>query len=867
MPLEYFPLHLHTTFSIGDGIPLANEWAEVLKQRGFKGGGIADHGTLSGIWKFQKELKEKGLKPVLGVEVYVVEGYTKDKERWHLTLFFKNEKGYKSYLKLHKKSYEEGFYYKPRVLLEDILNWQDLDVIVLSGCVYSPLLDKPELIERFLERFGKDFYLELSLEPCELRQKLNPVLVELRKKYPVKFCFTVDAHFIKKEDGFLREIIKTINRNEKFQSKDWNKYICLLEEEDIIFLLKEYYLYLKSYLEEALNNTFEIAEKCGNFELRKYDFKELLPKYGKESFLEMVEKGLRDKNLYDDEKVLERLQLELNTFFNKGYCDYMMIVKDYIDYARSKGILVGPGRGSVGGSLVAYLLDIISFSPLDFDLYFERFISPDRVEPPDIDVDFEDEKRDEVINYLKQKYGEESVVQIITYSYWQEKQAFRDICRIFDFEAKYLSELPEYLQKACQVLVGRIRHRSRHAAGVVIVNGKVYDYIPVEKVSGELTTAFDYYDLEEQGLVKFDILGLSTLSVISKVLELAGKKVSFPFKVLLKHLGKKEIYDVYNKKLLSGIFQFDTVNAYKLLDEFKVEDFNDIVIFNAFNRPGPLSGFLEDLVHYKKTKVYLRQYPWWIMDIVKDTGGIFLFQEQIMELFKRLGFSQVEVEHIRKCISKSKKEELEKYKDVFVERVKEKGYHDAEGLWKDIVEFGKYSFNKAHAVAYSLISFMTALLKCRYPLQFYKVLLEKKYADEEKVGEIIRELNSLGVEVILPSVEKVVEVAEIENDRIYLGVALMKGIGLNQAKRIKKLNSYSSIEEFIMKVKPPVDVFKVLAVGGFFDVFGYPRKFLYENAKEFCRGSLLVLDVISNDWDEKTKLKKQLEVMPFLKYI
>jgi DNA polymerase-3 subunit alpha len=858
----YFPLHLHTTYSIGDGVSLPEEWANSLQQNDFQGGGIADHGTLSGLWKFQKSLSEKGLKPVLGVEVYVVDEYTRSKERWHLTLFFKNEKGWLSYLKLHKKSYTEGFYYKPRVLIEDVLKLED--VVVLSGCVYNLFMERPEFLKNFIDRFGDDFYLELSVEPSELRQKLNQFLVEARKRYSIKFCFTLDAHYIQQQDAFLREVISCISRNEKLNnSKEINKYLRLLSLEEISDLVKTYYPYLKKYLNEAFEKTFEVAEKC-SFQLKKVDFKEILPSFGKQKFLEEIQKGLTEKKIdLNNKEIVERLDKEIRTYLGKDFYDYMLIVKEIIDYAYSKGILVGPGRGSVGGSFVAYLLGIITFNPLDYNLLFERFISPDRIEPPDVDIDFDDEKRDEIIEWLSKKYD---VLQVVTYSYWKEKSAFLDVKRVTGYNVKSIWDLPEHLRQIIEKLVNRIRHRSRHAAGYIIMKKGLMDFVPVEKVSDILVTAFDGNDLAELGFVKFDLLGLSTLSLIRRVLELTGKKVSKPFNLLNKHLDKKVVYDeIYNKKRLVGIFQFDTENSRYLLDKYKVENFDDIIKLNALNRPGPLSSFFEDLVYYKQYKTFRRNYGIdFVNEIVMDTGGVFLFQEQIMELFRRLGYDEVEINKIRKYVAKSKREELEKYKEGFINKIGEKG----EELWNSIVNFGEYSFNKSHAVAYSLISFMTALLKYRYPVEFYKAFLEKKVNNDEKIAELIKELIRMGFQVYLPSVSKTTLVMEVEDSKVYLGVVLIKGIGLAQAKKICLQDGYKTFDEFLRRVKIPVDVFKVLVCAGYFDDFGIPRKFLYENTQEILKMKANFWSFSSNnEWNEEEKLRKQFEVMPFLKLV
>jgi len=860
----YFPLHLHTTFSIGDGVPTPSEYATALKEKGFIGGGIADHGTLSGVWKFQKALKENGLKPILGIEIYVVDKYEKTRDSWHLTIFFKSKKGWESYLKLHKKAFFEGFYYKPRILLDDFLNQPDLDIVVLSGCVYNLFLERPQYIEKFIEKFGDDFYLELAVEPSDMRRDLNEYLLILKQKYSLKFCFTLDAHYINQEDAFLREIISCINRNEKFDSSvELNKHLCLLDENEIANLVMRYHKCVSKEIMQAFENTFEVAEKC-QFEIEQINFKDVLPLKTEKEFFVEIQKGLEKKGIdFRQKEIAERLDKEIKVLLAKDFYSNLLLVKDFIDFAKSKNILVGPGRGSVGGSFIAYLFDIVALNPIDYALPFERFISIDRTEPPDIDIDFDDEGRQEVIDYIKSKYG---AIQIASFCYWREKQAFRDVCRIMNYNANSVWELPEYLRKIVDKLVGRIRHKSRHAAGFIL-NKEALFFIPIEKVGDCETLAFEATDLQEIGLCKFDVLGLKTLSVIKRVLEITNQPIENFFVSLKKYFDNKEIFDkIYNQKKLVGVFMFDTQLARQVLSDYKVKNFNDLVSLNAFIRPGPLKEFYEDIIFYNKTGKIRRKYIDFIDEIVKETYGLFLFQEQIMQLFKSLGYSEVEINKVRKFIAKKDFNSLANYKDDFINRLKARNYDKAEELWEIVLNFGEYAFNKAHSVAYALISFATAYLKYNYPLVFYKAFLEKNLGEND-IAEAINEMISDNINVYLPSVSKPVLIAEYNSkNEFYLGVMTIKGIGEAQAKKICKFNNFYSIDDFVRKVKPQSDVFKALVCAGFFDDFKISRRFLFENAQEILRGSAMFLSVKDvTDWDENEKLKRQISVLPFLK--
>ena len=873
----FYPLHLHTTFSIGDAVPTPEDYAQAFVERGFKGGGISDHGTLSGIVRWQSAMLENNLVPLIGIEAYVVESYLKDTNREHIGVYFTDKENYIQFLKLHKKSYTEGFYYKPRILISDLLDYLrsvKKKPVILSGCVYSPFWRNYKLVENFLDALdGKNLYLELMLENSEMRvNKIQKMIIKLHKRYNIPLVFSLDSHFIDRKDEILRRIVYSIAYNKRLDNKPHAEWIHLLDSKGIKYLWKEFYPWLnKKYLYKAFENTFDVMEKAKDFRIPTFKLDEILLDYTYEDLKHALKEGLKRKGLSKNKDVIKQLKYELKIIKEKGFYSYMMTVKDIIDYAKNNDILVGPGRGSVGGSIIAYLLGIISFNPLKHDLIFERFISPDRIEPPDIDMDFQDDKRHQVIDYIKSKYGNENVAQIVAFSYWKEKQIIRDLARITDYnDAKFFSDFPEYIENAGQKLIGKIRHRSKHAAGIVMAKKPLWNYAPVEAITREETLAFDKVDAEKIGLVKFDILGLSTLTIISDTLKYSKKPVSNKlFSKLNKRLDDIKIIDgIYNKKLLAGVFQFDTNNMNRILDDIKINSFNDIVLLNALNRPGPLSSYLDDIIYWKNKNKIRRTYPDWIMDIVKNTAGVFIYQEQIMELAKRLGFNPIEVNKIRKDIAKSKMEELKQWRGLFIKKLKAKGYKEATKLWDELVNFGGYAFNKSHAVAYSILSFATAYLKFKYPLAFYSALIKRYYDNHKKLATILQEAYERGIQIYLPDVENPIIYAtyDKEDNGIYLGYAVIKGVGVKAAQKIVDKAPYNDLEHFIKKSKVNINVIKAMAQAGAFDSFEVSRKYIYDNAKEL-KSSKVILFESGNDWDEDEKFKRQVSVLEFLKYM
>lgn len=856
----YYPLHLHTTYSVGDALPLPSDWAIALKEKGFSGGGIADHGTLSGVWRFQKELLNQGLKPLLGIEVYVVDEYLKTKDRGHLTIYFKDEKGFRSFLRYNYKANFQGFYYKPRFLLDDIFNLEN--VVILSGCIYSPILNDEELVRRFIERFGNDFYLELSLEPSEQRQKLNSFLVEMKKKYNVKFCFTLDAHYIKEEDVKVRKVLRLISLGKKItEAKEKeNKFIRLLDEKDVKLLIEKVYPYLKDYINEAFENTFEIKEKC-NFELKKFDFSELLPKHSFEEFVKLFE----GKDLINE----ERFKRELEVYKKRGFYNYLMSILDIVEIAKRKDIFINP-RGSVCSSLIAHILDIVPFNPMDFGLLFERFLTEEREDPPDIDLDIEHRRRDDLMSELKQKY---KVAGVSVFHTFKEKQALRDVCRVLEIEGTNFKELPEYVLKIVDGLVGRVRCRGKHGVGFLLFSRDldIESLIPLERVSDEMVCSFDAMDLSEIGIAKMDLIPLTNLTIIKEVIRKLGKKVKNPLKDVLKYLDRSEVYEyIYKDRRVAGIHMVDSKSARELLKEIKVNNFDELINFIAFDRPGPLKNYLNDYRFYIQEGKSIRNYPEWILKYLNSTGGLFLFQEQIMLVLKELGYSDKEIHKIRKAIGKKVREDLVKYEKDFIKRVLSKGVskEQAERIWNDILEFSGYAFNKAHATAYALVSYLMAVLKYRYKEVFYEVLL-KNLLDvgqyEEKIGNIIDEIKSEGFKVLKPSIEEPVSYCKYnEKKKAYrLGIAFIKGVGEKFSEKLGDGVVIKNFSEFVRKLRPSQVVLKSLILAGFFDK-EYPRKFLYEHLEELRRGLELFIEDKIEDWSEEVKLEKAKSVLEFI---
>jgi DNA polymerase-3 subunit alpha len=873
---KYVPLHLHTEYSIGDGFGKVSYIAEKLAEKGFKGSAITDHGSLSGVWEFQKALLEHNLKPILGVEAYVKLAVS-DTTTYHLTLLVKTNKGWENLLKLNSIAVYENYYYKPIMLLDDVFKYSE-GLIAMSACssgFITKLFNNNNkeyalsLMKKFQSIFHDDYYIEVMLYKEERYQKALQEITKFADLNNIKVVFTTDTHYSEYDDKKYHQAIKAISYKKKYAESGFDDdCFYLLQEEDINKKMIGVLEWQKNFIEAWENNTFEVFNKC-DFLLACNEKQDTMPqikyenKTQEEVLKELCLKGLSKYTKYKYENnIKERLDLELNRIFTKGYTNYFLMVADMIKWAKSNGIMVGPGRGSVGGSLVAYCLNVTEVDPIEHDLLFDRFISEIRKDKPDCDIDYQDDRRFEVFDYLKNKYGQNNCAKVITFAQFHGKGIMRDIARIFDipmkevekvnsmiiersggdaratlsltdtfteFEEakKFLTKYPEATEIACK-LEGHKRHYGVHAAAMIITDKEIASYVPVTKVNGEIVTAFEKQTCEDAGLVKFDILGLSTLTLIQDCVMNIKCKLPAEF-------NDNEVYKkIFQTGKTLGVFQFNTTGMTKLTTQLQVASFNELYDATTLYRPGCLhSGQTLLYANRKLGKEPVEYLHRTLEPITKLTQGTILYQEQIMLIMHQIGgLSWATSEMARKIITKSKgKDAFNKVRQEFVRNAKtihNMKEEEAEGLYDVVSTFGSYGFNKSHAVEYSIISYWCAWLKLYYPKYFYKALL-KYEQDEAIIQEAIQEAESLGIKINYPDINKSEVRYSIVDGEIYAGLNSIIGIGLKTAEKIIAKRPYSSIQDFKQKTKISDKLFKGLLIADSFRAFNINKKQYYEN--------------------------------------
>lgn len=859
--MDFVHLHCHSEYSLLDGMSTPHEIAQIASTNGQFAAAITDHGTMGGVLKFQDAAEKAGIRPIFGIEAYFVEDVGNDgqdkAERSHLILLAKTDEGLKKLFKANQVGWKNNFYYKPRMdfsLLEEIV---DGDIIALSGCMggaISRAIEKGKcseaerLSEKFIKIFGNDFYYEIQAwNPVSL----NKQLISLANSYNRKVVATADCHFPTAHDAADEEVLLMVSQYPSLgaahirHAQEHAKHKCgVIEKMNLMYpdrflRFDEINPYIASadevysWFDNAgfsetsyIENTIEVAEKCSAKITKR---KNLLPKYAKmldsDSYLaEIAFFELSQKNLDDDYKL--RLQEELDIIKQLGFSDYFLIVWDLIKWADTNNIGRGTGRGSVGGSLLAYLLDISKVDPLKYGLLFTRFLNPERNDYPDIDLDFEDKQRDRVKQYLIEKWGANNVAAIAIYGTFKPKSVIKDVSRVFqvpfdeinsvtpffetleELEAidkgkAFVTKYPEVLPIS-KKLEGRIRSTGIHAAGMVVSSVPLAEVCPVETRKGPTqervsVTSFDMEDAEAVGLIKIDVLGLKTVSVIkdciAKIKEIHGIDVSESSLTL----DDKKVFDNFNDGNTAGVFQADAAAYRNLIERMGIDNFNDLVVSNALVRPGALLSQGQRYIDCKKG-VSEAKYPHEsVKSILEETYGTVIFQEQLMQMAVSLaGFSWAEADKLRKIIGKKRDaKEFDQYKDKFVNNniiPKNK----AQKMWSEFEMAALYMFNKSHAVAYSMLSYQTMWLKVNYPVEYIWSLLYNEEA-QDKITAYLMEAGRYDVEVLPPDVNLSEESFVIDNGAIRFGLRNVLGCGLNAINEIISNRPYSSIEEFNAK--------------------------------------------------------------------
>lgn len=866
---KFTHLHVHTEYSLLDGSIRIRDLISRVKELGMDSIAITDHGAMFGVVQFYKEAKNQGIKPILGSEVYVaIDKYTdrepKDKNQFHLVLLAETNEGYQNLMKIVSEGYVNGFYYKPRIDHE-ILRKYSKGIIALSAClggeipyhILSNNYDKAkEVALEYADIFGKDnFFIELQDHGVEEQRMVNKELIKISKETGIPLVATNDVHYLKKEDALVHDILLCIQTGKTIDEEDRMK-----------FPTNEFYLKSPEEMKsifydnlEALENTVWIANRCnvdlefGSLHLPEYKVPE---GYTNEEYLRyLCEEGLKKRYECISQEIRDRFEYEFKTIVAMGYVDYFLIVWDFIKFAKDNGIMVGPGRGSAAGSIVSYALGIIDVDPLKHGLLFERFLNPERISMPDIDIDFCYERREEVIEYVVKKYGENHVAQIATFGTMAARGSIRDVGRALnmpygqvDYIAKQIPmELGMTISKALEVnktlknmydddeeverlidiamaVEGLPRHTSTHAAGVVISKEPITSYVPLLRNGEAITTQFTMTELEELGLLKMDFLGLRTLTVIRDAVSLIEK--NHGIKVDFNNISYDDpsIFEMFANAETLGIFQFESPGMRAFLKELKPNVFEDLVAANSLFRPGPMNQiptFVECKHDPSKIK-YIHPKLEHILDV---TYGCIVYQEQVMQIVRDIGgYSMGRADLVRRAMGKKKMDIMEKERRNFIYgQVDENGEviipgairngvdeSTASKIFDLMIDFANYAFNKSHSVAYAVVAYRTAWLKRYYPVEFMAALISSVMGNTNQVSLYIQECKRLGIEVLAPDINESYDKFTVSDGRIRFGLSAVKNVGENfinviiKAREKGKFKGFTDFIERVEKTDPTV---------------------------------------------------------------
>ena len=857
--MEFTHLHVHTEYSLLDGSNKIKEYVARVKELGMDSAAITDHGVMYGVIDFYRAAKAEGINPILGCEVYVAPGSRFDREvgssedrYYHLVLLSENNQGYSNLMKIVSKGFVEGFYYKPRVDMELLEKYHE-GIIALSACLAGEVSrfltrsmyeDAKAAALRYEKIFGKgNFFLELQDHGIPQQQIVNQQLLRMHQETGIDLVATNDVHYTTAEDADPHDILLCLQTGKKLADEDRMRY----EGGQYYVKSPEEMAQLFPYALEALENTHKIAQRChveiefGVTKLPKYDVPEGYTSW--EYLNKLCFEGLEERYHPVTEQLKERLNYELSTIKNMGYVDYFLIVWDFIKYARDNGIMVGPGRGSAAGSLVSYTLGITKLDPIKYDLLFERFLNPERVSMPDIDVDFCFERRQEVIDYVVRKYGKDRVVQIVTFGTLAARGVIRDVGRVLDMPyaqvdtiAKMIpSELnitidkaldmnPElkkaydeqddirYLIDMAKRLEGLPRHTSMHAAGVVISQKDVDEYVPLSRAQdGSITTQFTMTTLEELGLLKMDFLGLRTLTVIQNAVNLIQQDTGIRLDMDHIDYDDKKVLDSLGTGRCDGVFQLESAGMKNFMKELKPQSLEDVIAGISLYRPGPMD-FIPQYIRGKNRPDTIRYDCPQLEPILQPTYGCIVYQEQVMQIVRNLaGYTLGRSDLVRRAMSKKKASVMEKERQNFVYGNEEEGVpgciargipeKTANKIYDDMTDFAKYAFNKSHAAAYAVVSYQTAYLKYYYPVEFMAALMTSVIEVPSKVAEYIQVCRQMGIKILPPDINHGEYGFSVDNGSIRYGLSAIKSIGRPVIEALvaerKAGGSYRSLKDFI----------------------------------------------------------------------
>lgn len=872
---EFVHLHLHSEYSLLDGACRIKEIARVAKEAGHSAVAITDHGAMYGVIDFYRACLDEGVKPIIGCEVYLASESRfrrdKDDKYSHLILLAKDMEGYKNLIYMVSKSFTEGFYYKPRIDME-MLSEHSGGLVCLSGCIYGSI---PKLILandidgarkqaiKLKNIFGSDFYLEIQNHGMEDEEKAREGLCQLSDELDIPLVATNDVHYIKREDSYTQRVLMCIGTNQTVAD-----YTSDAFDRDEYYYKSSFEMNaLFSKYKDACENTLRIAEKCNlTIEFHKTVMPEFeLPKgMTEQSYLmKLAEKGLSEKiaqgeiscKNHDEQEYKMRLIYEMMIIAKMGYCGYYLIVWDFVNYAKCRGIPVGPGRGSGAGSLVAYLVGITSVDPIEHDLLFERFLNPERVSMPDFDIDFCYDRRDEVIDYVSEKYGRDRVCQIAAFGTLAPRAAIRDVGRAlgmsygevdgvakliphdlnvsFDRELQNNAPLKaiyndnlgiKRLLDIAKAVEGMPRHVTTHAAGIVISKEPLYNYLPLTVSSDAVLTQFDMNTVADLGLLKFDFLAIRYLTVISNT-EKSIRQTTKDFDIQRIPMDDEATFKMLSKGEADGLFQLESVGMKKLLSNLKPTCIADIMTAIALYRPGPMSSIPKYLQNRENAKNIVYDPPE-LEDILKETNGCIVYQEQVMQIFRRLAsYSYGKADVVRRIMAKKKTAEMEKERQSFVLGCAKNSISNqrANEIFDDMASFASYAFCKSHAAAYAYTSYRCAYLKCHYPAEYFASLLTSVGGNGSKTAEYVGEAVKMGVEVKGPDINLSQCHFSTVGGKIIYGIGGIKNIGeLFAGTIIENRNAkgaFCGLDDFIRRLAPKslnkTQLYSLISAGAF----------------------------------------------------
>lgn len=835
--MNFAHLHVHTEYSLLDGSSKIKELIARTKELGMDSIAITDHGVMYGVIDFYKEAKKQGVRPIIGCEVYVAPNSRFDREANtdtgkynHLVLLAENNVGYNNLMKIVSKGFTEGFYYKPRVDIEVLEQYHE-GIIALSACLAGEVSsnirrgffeEAKKAALKFQHIFGeKNFFLELQDHGIPEQATVNQGLIRMSQETGIPLVVTNDVHYVLDSDAIAHDILLCIQTQKKVTDENRMRY----EGGQYFLKSPEEMEQLFPYASQALANTYEIAKRCnveiefGEYKLPVYDVPEGYTAY---EYLEQVcFDGLHKRYGEPSQELKDRLKYELKTISDMGFVDYFLIVWDFIKYAKDHDIMVGPGRGSAAGSVVSYCLGITNIDPIKYSLLFERFLNPERLTMPDIDIDFCYERRQEVIDYVVRKYGKDKVVQIVTFGTMAARGVIRDVGRAMDLGYAYVDmiakmipqELGITIKKALESnpelkrlyegdeqakhlidmsmkLEGLPRHTSMHAAGVVISKASVDEYVPLSKSSDDsITTQFTMTTLEELGLLKMDFLGLRTLTVIQNAVHLVNKQLPEGQKIHMDHINyeDKNVFDMIGSGKCEGVFQLESAGMKSFMKELKPHNLEDVIAGISLYRPGPMD-FIPKYIKGKNEKDSISYLCPQLEPILKPTHGCIVYQEQVMQIVRELaGYSYGRSDLVRRAMSKKKADVMAKERQNFVYGNEEEGVKGcvnngisaeiANQIFDEMTDFAKYAFNKSHAAAYAVVSYQTAYLKYYYPVEFMAALLTSVIDNSTKVSEYIMSCRQMGIEILPPDINEGERVFSVSGTSIRYGLSAIKGLG------------------------------------------------------------------------------------------